>query len=148
MRLKPRAYIFLTLSIFALITLVYVYPTESKNIPTNSEIILVDDQRGEMQAGDTFTAEATAYTHAPAEGDINGTGDGLTATGLEVDEGIVAVDPSVIEYGSILYIEGYGYALAADTGGAIEGKRIDLFFECAHQAMEFGRQDVEVTVIE
>lgn len=53
-------------------------------------------------------------------------GDGITATGLPLDVGIVAVDPRVIPLGTRLYIPGYGYALAADTGGAIVGNMIDL----------------------
>ncbi|MDQ7861221.1 3D domain-containing protein [Peribacillus frigoritolerans] len=41
---------------------------------------------------------------------------------------IIAVDPSVIPMGSKVYVEGYGYAVAADKGGAIKGNRIDVFF--------------------
>ncbi len=53
-------------------------------------------------------------------------GDGITATGARLDVGIVAVDPRVIPLGTRLYIPGYGFAVAADTGGAITGNRIDL----------------------
>lgn len=51
---------------------------------------------------------------------------GITATGVPVDRGIVAVDPSVIPLGTRMYIPGYGYAVAADTGGGIRGNMIDL----------------------
>jgi 3D (Asp-Asp-Asp) domain-containing protein len=53
-------------------------------------------------------------------------GDGITATGAVLDRGIVAVDPSIIPLGTRLYIPGYGFAVAADTGAAIVGYVIDL----------------------
>ncbi len=92
--------------------------------------------------------EATAYTHAQPGGCINGTGDGLTALGIPVREGVVAVDPNVIPLGTELYIEGYGNALAADTGGAIRGNKIDLFFSTNSRAMQFGRRTVRVEIID
>ncbi len=51
---------------------------------------------------------------------------GITATGVPVDRGVVAVDPSVIPLGTRMYIPGYGYGVAADTGGGIRGNMIDL----------------------
>lgn len=62
--------------------------------------------------------------------------------------GVVAVDPNVIPLGSRLYIPGYGMAIAADTGGAIRGNRIDLLMDSYDAAMNFGRQSVEVYVLE
>jgi 3D (Asp-Asp-Asp) domain-containing protein len=53
---------------------------------------------------------------------------GITASGVPVVRGIVAVDPRVIPLGSRLYIPGYGFAVAADTGGGIVGNMIDLGF--------------------
>ena len=52
---------------------------------------------------------------------------GTTATGLPVGPGIVATDPSVIPLGTRMTIPGYGEGVAADTGGAITGKRIDVW---------------------
>ena len=60
--------------------------------------------------------------------------------------GIAAVDPDVIPLGTRLFIPGYGEAIAADTGGAIIGNKIDLVMDSYGEAMEFGRQDVTVYV--
>ena len=66
--------------------------------------------------------------------------------GLPLARGIVAVDPNVIPMGSKLYIEGYGTAIAADQGGAINGNRIDLFFDSKYEALNWGLKTVKVTV--
>ena len=85
--------------------------------------------------------EATAYT----EDDPGSTG--YTANGHRLQRGMVAVDPDVIPLGTQLYIEGYGYAVADDTGGAIVGNRIDLAMDSTSEAENFGRRDVVVYVL-
>jgi len=85
--------------------------------------------------GRTITMLATAYSMP-----------GHTATGLPVGWGVVAVDPSVIPLGSHMYIPGYGDAVAADTGGAIIGNRIDLWFPTVAQAYAWGERMVTITV--
>lgn len=57
---------------------------------------------------------------------VSSAGDAITATGLELQKGIVAIDPRYIPYGTRMYVPGYGEALAADTGGGIKGRMIDL----------------------
>ena len=57
---------------------------------------------------------------------VSAGGNGITATGVPLERGIVAVDPSVIPMGTRMYIPGYGYGVAADTGGAIVGYTLDL----------------------
>lgn len=81
---------------------------------------------------------ATAYTAYCAGCD------GMTAIGRRAGYGIVAVDPRVIPLGTRLYIPGYGFAIAGDTGGAIVGRRIDLGFNSQRDAMLFGRRAIEV----
>lgn len=71
---------------------------------------------------------------------------GRTASGRPVGWGAVAVDPSVIPMGSRLSIPGYGLGVAADTGGAIEGARIDLWFPSVAEARAWGTRVVTVTV--
>lgn len=97
----------------------------------------------------TIRVTATAYTHVaiPGVADINGTGDGITATGTYPQHGTVAVDPQVIPLGTKLYIPGYGYGTAEDTGGAIKGNRIDVFFDCRSQAFKWGIQQVDIKII-
>ena len=82
---------------------------------------------------------ATAYTPY-----CGGGCSGITATGRPAGRGIVAVDPRVIPLGSRLYIPGYGYAIAGDTGGAIIGYRIDLGYTSDRDAILFGRRAVTV----
>lgn len=91
-----------------------------------------------------LTMNASAYTNSPYE---NG-GTGKTAMGYAADYGHVAVDPRVIPLGTRLYIEGYGFAIASDTGGAIKGNRIDLCVGSSNAAaMQFGRRKVKVHVL-
>ena len=75
---------------------------------------------GDPNCARTMTVWATWYTAASAGGV------GITATGTTVQKGTVAVDPSVIPLGTQMYIPGYGYGVAEDTGGAIIGNIIDL----------------------
>ena len=76
----------------------------------------------------------------------DGGGDGITATGTKAGYGTVAVDPNVIPLGSKLYIPQYGEAIAADTGGAIVGHKIDLCMESYEECYQFGRRDVQVFI--
>jgi 3D (Asp-Asp-Asp) domain-containing protein len=71
---------------------------------------------------------------------------GHTSTGLPVGWGIAAVDPSVIPLGTRIVVPGYGVAVAADTGGAIQGATIDLWFPSAAQAYAWGRRTVTIAV--
>lgn len=69
-----------------------------------------------------------------------------TATGTWPSRGTVAVDPRVIPLGTELHIEGYGSAVAADTGGAIQGQKIDLYMDSEHECLQWGRRKVEVQI--
>jgi 3D (Asp-Asp-Asp) domain-containing protein len=71
---------------------------------------------------------------------------GRTATGLPVGPGIVAVDPAVIPLGTRLSIPGYGEGVAADTGGAVQGLTIDLWFATLGEALAWGRRTVTITL--
>jgi cystine transport system substrate-binding protein len=86
-------------------------------------------------SGRTITVSATGYALS-----------GRTATGLPVGWGVAAVDPSVIPLGTHMTIPGYGEAVAADTGGAIIGATIDLWFPTVAQANAWGRRTVTITL--
>ncbi|WP_286977476.1 3D domain-containing protein, partial [Candidatus Aquicultor secundus] len=70
------------------------------------------------------------------------------ANGMKARKGVVAVDPRVIPLGTRLYIEGYGEAIAADTGGAIKGNRIDLCYNTPGECFDFGRRSVKVSILD
>jgi 3D (Asp-Asp-Asp) domain-containing protein len=86
--------------------------------------------RGYFSGRRVVTMIATTYDPY----NCGGSGSGRTRTGLLGGYGVVAVDPRFIPMGTRLYIEGYGYAVAADTGGAIKGNRIDLGIDSQHDA--------------
>ena len=88
--------------------------------------------------GKTISVEATAYA-------LNGT----TAMGIDLSQNpmCIAVDPSVIPLGSMVEVPGYGIAIAGDTGGAIVGNIIDVHFPTNAQAVAWGRQQLQVTIL-
>lgn len=73
---------------------------------------------------------------------------GRTASGTYVGYGTVAVDPRVIPLGTRMYIQGYGYATARDTGGAIVGNKIDVWFPSLSQCYQWGYRYVDVTILD
>lgn len=96
--------------------------------------------------GKEFTMQATAYTAS-----CNGCS-GYTATGINLNANrhakVIAVDPNVIPLGSKVWVEGYGVAIAGDTGGSIKGNRIDAHVPSKDAAMKFGRRTVKVKVLD
>jgi peptidoglycan DL-endopeptidase CwlO len=88
-----------------------------------------------VAGGRTLTVTATAYSLA-----------GTTATGVAVGWGIVAVDPGTIPLGTRMSIPGYGEGVAADTGGAVVGSRIDLWFPTRAEALAWGSRTVTITL--
>jgi 3D (Asp-Asp-Asp) domain-containing protein len=73
--------------------------------------------------------------------------DGRTATGKDAYTKGVAVDPSVIPYGTVIHIPGYGTATADDCGGAIKGDRLDVRFTTHQEALNWGVRFLEITVL-
>lgn len=91
-----------------------------------------------------MTMNASAYDPSAGRG-RNATF--RTATGMRAAYGVVAVDPRVIPLGTHVYVEGYGFAIAADTGGAIKGNRIDLCMPTDRECRIFGRRPVKVHIL-
>lgn len=102
--------------------------------------------RGYFSGRRIIDMHATAYTASPSEN--GGNRSGRTAIGLKIGHGVVAVDPRVIPLGTRLYIEGYGHAVAADTGSAIKGHRIDLGVDTRRESNRIGRRRVRVHILD
>lgn len=120
---------------------VYSFPLKSpkkKVLIQNSRPVTGEKfDLSKLRVSRDFVVEATAYTY---------TGDN-TATGVPPREGLIAVDPKIIPLGSRVYVEGYGYAVAADTGGDIKGNRVDVFFPSLRQCLDWGRRPARVFVL-
>ncbi len=118
--------------------------SKTKIVAIGTKEILQTTSRGD-QIVNEFYAEATAYTAY-----CNGC-NGYTATGIDLRANpnikVIAVDPSVIPLGPKVWVEGYGYAIAADTGKNIKGKRIDLFFPTKTDAYRWGRKTVKIRIL-
>jgi 3D (Asp-Asp-Asp) domain-containing protein/LysM repeat protein len=116
---------------------------EKSDVVTKSKPTIKEQKSDEVAK--ELTVTATAYT-ANCEGCS-----GTTATGVDLkanpDAKVIAVDPNVIPLGSKVYVEGYGYATAEDTGGAIKGNKIDLFIPSEDEAKEWGKRKVTVKVL-
>lgn len=113
-------------------TLAGIRVREARALPSRS---------GAYQRMQCFSMVATGYS--PYEGSSTG----RCATGMRAGYGVVAVDPRLIRLGSKLYVEGYGYAVAGDTGGAIKGHRIDLGHTTHSEASNVGRRRVTVWLL-
>ena len=91
--------------------------------------------------------QATAYYCEPWES-------GITYTGTQARVGAIAVDPDIIPLGTKMYIVSadgeylYGYCVAEDTGGAIQGNIVDLFFNTYEECIQFGRRDVLIYILD
>ncbi len=76
---------------------------------------------------------------------------GITKTGINLRKNpnlkVIAVDPSVIKLGTKVYVEGYGYAIAGDTGSAIKGNKIDVFMPNHSSALKWGRKTVKIKIL-
>ena len=103
------------------------------------------DNSSAPSGGTEFYVTATAYTPYCAGCS------GVTATGIDVKANpsmkLIAVDPSIIPLGTKVWVEGYGYAIAGDTGGSIKGNKIDVLFATKAEAYSWGRKKVRIKVL-
>ncbi|WP_456277152.1 ubiquitin-like domain-containing protein [Bacillus sp. AK128] len=102
--------------------------------------------RGSGNVAKEFYVTSTAFTAY-----CNGCS-GITSTGINLKANpnakVIAVDPNVIPLGTKVYVEGYGYAVAGDTGSAIKGNKIDVFFATKAEAYRWGRKTVKIKILE
>ncbi|MDU4671581.1 MAG: cell wall-binding repeat-containing protein [Finegoldia magna] len=104
----------------------------------------VDSLQAQLaKAKRVFTVRATAYTSDPRE---NG-GWNVTAIGTKIRRGVIAVDPRVIPLRTRVYVEGYGFATAEDTGGAIKGNKIDVVMDTKAQSRNWGVRNVKIYIL-
>ncbi|WP_390629005.1 ubiquitin-like domain-containing protein [Bacillus litorisediminis] len=121
--------------------------SQNKIVAVGTQVQTASISRGSAPvSGKEFYVNSTAYTAF-----CNGCS-GVTATGINLrsnpDIKVIAVDPSVIPLGSKVYVEGYGHAIAADTGSAIKGNKIDVFFATKEEAYRWGVRKVKITILE
>lgn len=133
---KPR--------VFAVYTAV-----EESYVPSVEEILRLDklssrEFKPPVRYKRKVVMEATAFDPTVGGSDPSA----CTASGLRAKYGVVAVDPDTIPLGTRLFIEGYGYAVAGDVGGAIKGNKIDLCFSTIKECYEFGRRSVVVYILD
>lgn len=116
-----------------------VQQTSTKTVDNSEAATSADNVSGSK----TLTMSATAYST-----EANGMGT-YSATGINLKQhpSCVAVDPSVIPLGSIIWVSGYGVSVAGDTGTAIKGNVIDLHFSTVSQSMAWGRRTVTVKIL-
>jgi 3D (Asp-Asp-Asp) domain-containing protein len=114
---------------------VYAFKTVGEKVLV-SEDTDRDPAKNTLSYKKTIKMKATAYS-----------GGGYCANGKKCKVGRVAVDPRVIPLGTWLYVKGYGFCQACDTGGAIKGKRIDLYFKTEAKCNRYGVQKTKVYVL-
>jgi uncharacterized protein YabE (DUF348 family) len=118
---------------------------QDKVVAVGTKDLSLQISRGAEESGQEYYVSATAYTAY-----CNGCS-GRTATGLNLRANpnmkVIAVDPRVIPLGTKVYVEGYGYAVAADTGGAIKGYKIDLFMPSNQDCYRWGRKKVKIKIL-
>ena len=123
--------------------------TEIVEVKVENPIVRVCEPIEEKEPGPTPTYKAmeiVATAYCPCE-KCCGKSDGITATGVKAKAGrTIAVDPKVIPYGSEVIIDGRTY-IAEDCGGAIDGSRVDIFFDDHTSALEFGVKKLRAYVV-
>ncbi len=125
-----------------------VQESQNKIVAVGTKVMVAQVSRGNNTVaanGKEMYVEATAYTAY-----CNGCS-GKTATGINLrsnpDVKVIAVDPRIIPLGTKVWVEGYGYAVAGDVGGAIKGDKIDVFMPTKEQAFRFGRKKVKIRIL-
>ena len=132
----------LTTSIIAILTLLVILLCGSKDVIVIEQPVQAD----EIQQSLTYKGVYKITAYCPCK-KCCGKSDGITASGEKAIEGItVAMDKS-IPFGTKIYIDGVGERIVQDRGGAIKGNRIDLYFDSHQEALNFGRQTKQVTIL-
>jgi uncharacterized protein YabE (DUF348 family) len=122
----------------------YIKDKKDQIVAVGTKVNKVQVSRG-AETGEEYYVTSTAYT-----ANCNGCS-GITATGINLHQNpnikVIAVDPRVIPLGTKVYVEGYGYAVAADTGSAVKGYKIDVFFPTKSEAYRWGRRTIKIKIL-
>lgn len=117
-----------------------------------AQILLVGTLREVSRGGESIrfsrAIEMRSTAYCPCAKCCGLNAKGVTALGLPAKPGVIAVDPRIVPLGTRVYVDGYGYALAADTGSAINGNRIDVCFETHEEALRWGMRNTKIYVLE
>ena len=127
----------------------------SRNVKSTKTILepqneVVKKGTGQVYAsrgGDSITYKKKLNCTATAYSNHSNTATGRKPVRNEGGLSTIAVDPSVIPLGSKVYVDGYGYAIASDTGGAIRGNKIDIYLNSSSECNSWGRRSVNVLVV-
>lgn len=118
--------------------------TSEEYLASNKDTVIEETSAVSSDAtGEKMTVVATAYSrNQPSLTNI-------TASGIDLSQNpqVIAVDPTVIPLGTKVYVEGYGEAIAGDTGSAIIGNRVDLHMDSIDETFKWGIQEVELTIL-
>lgn len=120
---------------------------------TNEEALPVSNQQDTVieetsaASSDASTEKMTVVATAYSRNQPSLTN--ITASGIDLSQNpqVIAVDPTVIPLGTKVYVEGYGEAIAGDTGSAIIGNRVDLHMDSIDESFKWGIQEVELTIL-
>ena len=120
---------------------------------TNEEVLPVSNQQDTVieetsaASSDASTEKMTVVATAYSRNQPSLTN--ITASGIDLSQNpqVIAVDPTVIPLGTKVYVEGYGEAIAGDTGSAIIGNRVDLHMDSIDESFKWGIQEVELTIL-
>ena len=128
------------LKVILTISLFFLFPVQL----SASDHVHIEPVQNSQQIIDLGEFRLTAYCPCVK---CCGKNDGVTSTGTIAEAGrTIAVDTDVIPYGSIVIIDGAEY-VAEDCGGAIKGNRIDVYFDTHQEALDFGIQHKNVSMI-
>lgn len=124
-----------------------VKSTKTISEPQNEVVIKGTGQVYASRGGDQITYKKKLSCTATAYSNHATTATGRTPVRNEGGLSTIAVDPSVIPLGSKVYVDGYGYAIAADTGGAIRGNKIDIYLNSSSECSRWGRRSVNLLIV-